>query len=275
MSLTSVTRHTAVRQLFSEYFKKPTLALNLDLKAPPLTNHYQVIGNAFDYLLRFVLKYHYPEAVDSTWVAEDAVSRFSNDETMFSLAQGSLMYAKDAYQQYLDHGEITADLLRSAIYLGKLDLAVRAGYLDERIMNVAEEDLTDLLNMISIVNIEDFKPGSHCLLNPTFGIGSLLVGGADVDLVIDKQIIDIKTSKKLDVRREMYNQIIGYYILASIGGIQAGEAYLDDAEIEEIGFYFARYGYKCMYRVDDIINDDTLEIFIERFRKVIDDEGLA
>jgi len=65
-----------------------------------------------------------------------------------------------------------------------------------------------------------------------------LVGGADGDLIIDDTLIDIKTTKHLTFEREFFNQLIGYYVLSCIGGI-------DDCgrgKIKHVAIYYARYG---------------------------------
>ena len=70
MSLTSIIKTKEARELFANEFKKPKGKILGEIKAPPLTNHYGLVGTAFDYLLRFCLKYHYPESKDLAWVAD-------------------------------------------------------------------------------------------------------------------------------------------------------------------------------------------------------------
>ena len=82
-----------------------------------------------------------------------------------------------------------------------------------------------------------FKTESLCILNPIFGRASGLVGGADCDLVIDDTLIDIKTTKYLALKREYFNQLIGYYVLSKIDQIQgAPRGYA----IRRLGIYFSR-----------------------------------
>lgn len=264
MSLTSFTKNKEVRKLFADEFKKPRGKIKGEIKAPPLTNHYGMIGTAFDYLMRFNLKYHNSNVTEKTWVAEVSCTLTEVNPSVHKKAVKSLKFAKDAYSEFLKNGVLNEDILKSTILLAQLDLIYRAGYIDENMGVVDNDDIQDLGNLISLVNIEDYKADSYCLLNPTFGEGSRLVGGADADLVIDNQMIDIKTTKKLEVSRDMFNQIIGYYILGNIGGI--GAENVDISNINEIGFYFSRYGIKYMYDVEDIINFDSLPYFIDKFK---------
>ena len=296
MSLTSFIKKKEIRDLFASEFKQPRDKITGEIKAPPLTKHFVMIGTAFDYLLRFYLKYHNPEAKEHGWVAELSCRLIHPDPRIFTqldpdiceivpgiceiiiknqnfaknvdpdireIALKNLNFAKDAYSKFLENGVFSKDILKSAILLAQLDPIYRAYYIDPNMGIVDNADIQDLRNLISLVNIEDFKVNSYCLLNPTFGEGSGLVGGADADIVIDNQLIDIKTTKQLKISRHMFNQIIGYYILGKIGGI--GREKIDISNISEIGFYFSRYGMKYMYKVEEIIDFNSLPDFIDRF----------
>jgi len=265
VSLTSFIKNNEVRKLFADEFKKPRGKIPGEIKAEPVTNHYALIGTAFDYLMRFYLKHHYPEAIEKRWVAEISCKLTEVNPSVHKKAVKNLKFAKDAYSKFLKNGVLNEDILKSAILLAQLDPIYRAGYVDENMGIVDEDDIQDLRNLISLVNIEDFKADSYCLLNPTFNEGSILVGGADADIVIDNQLIDIKTTKKLEITREMFNQIIGYYVLGKIGGIGREEK-IDVSNINEIGFYFSRYGIKCMYKAEEIIDFNSLPNFIDKFK---------
>lgn len=265
MSLTLFTKNKEVRALFANDFKKPRGKIVGEIKAPPLTNHSGLVGTAFDYLLRFYLKYHNPKAIEETWVAEISCKLLiEKNPLVHKKAVKNLNFAKDAYSEFLKDGTLNEDILKSTILLAQLDPIYRADYIDENMGIVDNDDIQDLRNLISLVNLEEFKVKTYCLLNPTFGEGSVLVGGADADIVIDDQMIDIKTTKRLEITREMFNQIIGYYVLGKIGGI--GREKIDISNINEIGFYFSRYGMKYMYKVEEIIDFKSLPFFIDKFK---------
>ena len=61
-----------------------------------------------------------------------------------------------------------------------------------------------------------------------------MVGGADADLIIDRILIDIKTTKSNSFTQDMYNQLLGYYALSTFRKDLDG--------ITELGIYFSRYG---------------------------------
>lgn len=69
MSLTSFLNIKEVKEKFLEEFPKLfTFRVKTPLLAPPLTNNYQLVGTAFDYLLRFYIKLLNPNAIESSWV---------------------------------------------------------------------------------------------------------------------------------------------------------------------------------------------------------------
>ena len=107
-----------------------------------------------------------------------------------------------------------------------------------------------------------FKSSNICLLNPSFGEGSKLVGGADADFIINDMIVDIKTTMKLQQKRDHINQLLGYYILHEISG--AGE-YTPKLKITKIGVYFSRFAYLHVLDLDEIISKKSFPNFIEWF----------
>jgi len=98
-------------------------------------------------------------------------------------------------------------------------------------------------------------------LNPTFKNIPLK---ADADLVVDDMLIDIKTTKNFQLKRNYFNQLIGYYTLYKIGGIDGMPL---QNEIKKLGIYFSRQGYLHWYEVDDIIDGNRFPEFIKWFKK--------
>ncbi len=70
MSLSKLLKMEDVRKKFQKCFSKARFAVKKEILAPPLTKNYGRVGTAFDYLLRFYLKYLNPQAITSRWVAE-------------------------------------------------------------------------------------------------------------------------------------------------------------------------------------------------------------
>ena len=70
MSLSKFLKIEDVKKKFQECFSKTKFAVKKEILAPPLTKNYGRVGTAFDYLLRFYLKYLNPQADTHRWVAE-------------------------------------------------------------------------------------------------------------------------------------------------------------------------------------------------------------
>jgi len=282
MSLSKFLKIEDVRKKFQECFSKTRFAVKKEILAPPLTKNYGRMGTAFDYLLRFYLKYLNPQAITHRWVAELSLenlkekvelkkSKLTKDQRIvlpllkdwYTKGKEELTLAKERYTQFLETGQVTDGLIKSTIYLAKLDSIYRAGYIKKNFEYVDKNDIKDLKNLISLINQEEFKPNNNCILNPTFGNASIMVGGADADLVIDEMLIDIKTTKIFQMKREYYDQLIGYYTLYRIDGIDGMPG---DNEIKKLGVYFSRYGYLHSYNIEDIIDENKFPEFIEWFK---------
>ncbi|MBW8012513.1 MAG: hypothetical protein FVQ83_14955 [Chloroflexi bacterium] len=281
MSLTSFLRNKDVKARFRQEFKKPKFLAKKDLLAPPLTKRYSLVGTAFDYLLRFYLQHLNPDALARRWVAENSIShplsplltnvvlnadtkKISFTETeQTKKVQRIIKQAKEVHSNYLSSGEMTDVVIETTLLLAQLDPIYRAGFVDPNIGTVHNEDVADLRNLVSIVNPEMFRARELCLLNPTFGEGSKLVGGADVDLVIDDTIIDIKTTKKLEFQRKYFDQLIGYYVLHEIAGVGKLRP---KPEIANVAIYFSRHEYLYVLELGEIIDKQTFPDFVRWFK---------
>jgi len=294
MSLTSFLKNKEVKEAFRREFKKPRSTLRAQLLAPPLTNHYGLVGTAFDYLLRFYVKRLSPDVIEKRWVSETSLhlllsAQFYNlfgtpakqpfkqqliemfirnpllsDNRVFKKVSEIIKFAKNAYHKFIETGKMELNIFKAALLLAQVDLIYRVGIVDENLGRVDENDIADLQNLISIVKPEYFKANKVCILNPTFGKASSLVGGADCDLVIDDTIIEVKTTKRLKFVRDYFDQLVGYYILYQIGGI---DGLPEGVQIKRLGVYFSRYAYLHYINVEDVIKQETFWPFVEWFKK--------
>jgi len=274
MSLKTFLDNKDVRARFSEEFAKPKFALKKEILAPPVTKHYSLVGTAFDYLMRFYIKRLNPEAVTQEWVAESSIKSMRKigfaftsqrqvmpiDDNVIASANQMLSQAKKAYSNYMQSGEMNDELIKCTILLAQLDTYFRAGIIDEDFGTIDEGDVTDLQRLISIVKPDSFKAKELCLLNPTFGEASELIGGADADLVIDNTLIDIKTTMQLEFKRDHFNELIGYYTLYKIGGIPDAPV---KPKIEDLGIYYSRYGELYTFPVTSVVPLSKFPSFIE------------
>ncbi len=115
---------------------------------------------------------------------------------------------------------------------------------------------------------DDLYMGNHfmnnkkCILNPSFGTASLMAGGADADLIMGGTLIDIKTTITLKFTRGYFLQLIGYYILNDLGGIDEVK---DKIKIKKLEIYYSRYGYLFTFKVTDIVSAKDFKEFRELF----------
>ena len=294
MSLTGLLSIQEVKQKFNETFYRPNVKLEGEILAIPQTKNYSLVGTAFDYLVRFYIKYKKPDAISDNWVAENGLELLklysgkyvhlidlekktkklilnedsdinSNDPKYkdLEIAEKNFKDAKLNYKSYLKSGKITKELIKSTIHLAQLDFVYRSGR--SVFPDIVDQDILDLDNLIKIFKDKKlFSKNSTIYLNPTFGEASHLVGGADADLIINDTLIDIKTTKFLKFDQKMYNQIIGYYLLSKIGKING----VNKIKINTIGIYFSRHGLLYTLPVSVIENKTNIKKFLTWFMQI-------
>lgn len=280
MSLTSFLKLPDVRKRFREEIEVPRILDQRDIVAPARSNRYSLVGTAFDYLFRFHLQRLNKHAVAHPWVAEEGLARLAepgfggfidiNSEPFewlphpqFKKARLLFVRARAAHARFLKSGRLTEGLLKSSTFLAQLDFVVRAEYVDESLGHTTQKDLRDLRRLISVVPWKRFRSKRLCVLNPTFGKASRLVGGADADLLLDDILVDIKTTKTLMLRPEYLFQLVGYVILHRLGSI---EGLKTKPHVSKIAIYFSRHAHLQVFELNDVISPRRLARFATWFR---------
>jgi hypothetical protein len=255
-------------------FPRPRVRLLGDLRVPAIAPNKPLIGIAFDYLLRFHLQQRYDFAITAPWIAEKAhrtVSQYGDtgmlllvgNEYLFSGAVRDRMArqiceAKRLVAKFVTGGPLTDDLIRATINLAHCDPFYRAGRIDERFGRPMAAQVDELRNLIEIVDWSLLKAQRLCLLNPAFGEGSAIVGGADADLLLDDTLIDIKTTSNLQLRADDWRQLLGYAALNAHFPIGSGS---DPVTIRNIGIYFARHGLLTTWPIDQLVGFEKFKAF--------------
>ena len=267
MSLTSFLESSStLRAKLRTEFRKPDFRIKAQIKAPPLTVNYGLVGRAFDYLLRFYVQKINRCAVSGIWVAESGLNVLEETDPNFKVANQMFSQAQTRYADFMAsrRRRPTRELAEAAVILAHLELIYRAGIVDPMMFEPAPPAvLDDLEAMLDLVRPSDFRAARRCVLNPTFGWGSALVGGADADLIIDDLLIDFKTNKHLTFDREIFNQLVGYYLLSCVGGVDNCRR----GVIRELGVYFARYGILHRVRVSDCIKKSRMPHILKWFNE--------
>ena len=251
---------------------------------PDIDVPWGTIGMALDYRLRYYF---------SKTPSEDLVAYKLNFNIEYSEDLGAYHRTLNPESEYLEFFTDLDILLEenppSGVRLSQTheDLlnkyCIVLSLLDEKArgfrQNPLLEGMPDAKSLLDIVEnhwIDDlrelswnFYDNHHHLLslphvqNPTFTESSL-VGGADADLIIDRMLIDIKTTKNLIGALEL-RQLLGYLLLDSD----------DQYGIESIGFYLARQGIFVAWPIEEVIRNlcseptTSIEELREQFKMVL------
>ena len=296
MSLTSVLNREKdrinLKNWLRFHFPNPKLNIQKDIlvKNSSLGNSAGEIGTAFDYLFRFNLERTNKIKVQENdcWAAENGYNAILNiislnkskniiigykkDKVVNRLSFKKLITeefsnAKKNHKKFIKDGLLTNELIKSSIILAKLDLVIRISRIDANFDSIEIDKILELEELFYNVPWEIFKTTTeYCFLNPSFGKGSELVGGADADIIIGDTLIDIKTNREFKVERQDLNQIIGYYLLSILGKL--------DIQIKNIGIYYARYGYLWKISLTDFYELERLSSLAEEFKQLIENKNL-
>jgi hypothetical protein len=242
--------------------------ISVPLKVRARTKHFMIVGTAFDYLLRFELQRRAPHASVSRLVAEDAPAVIWNKQgtrqtwidlpgavlddltdpgkasrEMAARAQIVVEQARAAIAAFLPNhapGESdVAELAAHAIRLAKLDDLYRASRFDPTFAEADPDDIRDLVALLAAAPFDALFHSEIILLNPTFGDSSVLVGGADADLITGDLLIDFKTRMDAKIEAEDLDQLLGYFLLAR------RQTHTDSTfpAVRRVGIYFCRHGH--------------------------------
>jgi hypothetical protein len=220
-------------------------------KAPPRTANYGLVGTAFDYALRFELQRRNPHAIARAWVADEAVERIPEAAELAGLSKKRAKELEKQGARVLDAARAFVatfvasatpnlqQLAKHALLLAELDNVFRALALDGSPFQIDPEDVRDVVDLMAIVPYVRLSHPKTILLNPTFGTYSSVAGGADADLVSGDLLVEVKTSKSAEVRREAVRQLLVYLMLARRARAEDGEF----PEIRNLGIYLARHAH--------------------------------
>lgn len=241
---------------------RPNGKLDKAILAPPLTSNYQLVGIAFDYLLRFYLERINVGSTTSVWAAEEGVlllDALEGTSDKYQKAKSHLDGARNLYQSFIQDGLLTDELIVAALCLAHLEGTRRSGAFNEADLETFDErDIADLRQLMSLVREQDFSSRKACYLNPTFGSTR-----SNADLIIDDRLIEIKTIKNLVLDRRHLHQLAQYYILLSLEGIDVGRKrhmnYFEEVcEVKQLCIYSSRHGYLHLMKVGDLITAERL-----------------
>lgn len=254
MSLTTFlnAKGEGVRQHFRQTFPAPRMKTPYKRLVSSRSGNPKRMGVAFDYLMRFILERYNSNCITSSWVAEYASEVLQGQQR--AKAESVVRQAREAQTVFLANGELTLELCQRIYALAELDVVYRGGVLPTFAPHPPEA-VEELLELALLVNPDDFIAHDKCYLNPTFGKGSCLVGGADADVILDDMLLEIKTVQEDKFYQKHYTQLLGYLVLNEFGSVN-GE---DDVTIRRLGVYFSRHGQLHVVEIGDLTQSDKFK----------------
>jgi hypothetical protein len=151
-------------------------------------------------------------------------------------------------------------MARHALRLARLDPYLRAGIVDEEPERVEDDDLADILELLRIAPWKDLGSPTALWLNPSFGVHSERVGGADCDLISGDRLLDLKVVTNPNRRADL-RQLLAYWILARA----ARESDPAFPMIDQLGIYYARHRELWLLPVADFKRRLSAETLSKRF----------
>jgi hypothetical protein len=266
MSLTQFIKEPGVRSALKGACARPRVALVGKMVAPPRTTRYALVGTAFDYLFRWTVERANPGCTEtSTWIAEAVAEYLPSRSRLGRTARRVVQKARAREEVYVAGGSLIDDLLADSLRLARLDAVYRSG----RVCVTPEEldlqdplDVADLAALTSAIPLELFRARRRCRLNPTFGVASAMVGGADADLRIDDRLIDVKATKYLELKEEYVHQLLGYAVLERL---DPGWRRWAGKPIAFVEVYFARHGALVSLPLESLVAPGALDSLGRKF----------
>ncbi len=273
MSLSVFMRQPQIKEAFELYGNSiPDFLPEEKIKVPPMseTKKSGVIGIAFDYLARFKtyaeILWNKPkvEVYETHWKASNAISCvFYIDMEQAKLFNNIIQVADKNFDSFIQNpSELNINKLVSSVqslaYLDGIPYHPRETIpMPDKLVNRELRQLFDIFEPLKL-----FKPEKICILQPSLSAGDL-VHGAHADLVIDSSIIEFKTNRAYKVNKQDFLQLVGYLVLAKMGGIDG----IKNLDIKQAGIYFARYGVFWNVYIDQIFSQNNLKSFIKVFEQ--------
>lgn len=213
------------------------------LSPPPL-------GDGDEPLVDEAYPYPFLRNKDS-WLAWTIAQAYSNEVLEI------VNEAKAARKRYVSGSRVPVKKLAElCLKLAQIDPIYRAGRPDPFLGDVDSKDADDLVAMFHLFKKQEWlRQKKTVILNPSFGKASRIVGGADADLILDDLLVEIKCLKHREFLGPVFHQLLGYYILSTIGGVGKPPR---PHVINRIGVYYARHGELLTFPVRAFIPEEKL-----------------
>lgn len=257
-SLTGYLNHTPeARQAIRRAWKhKPPHQIDSPLLAPPMGANPSLVGTAFDYAFRALLRAITPEEqlTASMNAARYAVLSINREQVLEAVDE-----AEAQLQTFDSQVTFSLEHAQAAVILASYEVVGRTGRFTDLAGVVPPGAAQDVLNLIQVVPTEAFRCQQQVMLNPSFHAAGR-VGGADADVLIDQRLIDLKATKNLTLKAAYLQQLTGYLVLERLKGIPGTKQ-----KIQSFGLYYARHGVLQEFQVADLFESSDLQELVYWF----------
>ncbi len=112
------------------------------------------------------------------------------------------------------------------------------------------------------------EQNNEIIFNPTFGLVSMFVGGADADVYLNGTLLDFKCTKDKGYKWVDFAQLVAYYLL-SIISVRCGDIGInnDETAVYRLAFYRGRFG-EIEYINVKLLGEDKIEQAISELQKL-------
>ncbi len=280
---------------------RPQLPNARKLLAPPIGDAHQLVGAAFEHLMRLELQRLNPMAEPGNCVAAHAVdlaerearaggsvlvgidlvpsnfgsglttvySRSTNPDQAVKQLRVALQNAKNHDREYIQNGILTRGLLTSCWSIAKIIGSFRgaergsAGLIPYNFPSTDEPCLSDIAAMFTLIDRDALRAQRRCLLRPVF-CGEHQIGANQPDFVIDDMLIDVKCTARKSLDRRDVDQLLRYYALSKIEGLAGHEG---EGEINRLAIYYARFAQLFVIDVRKDFPRERVTKFLEWFEQ--------
>lgn len=280
MSLTSFLRSPEGIQLFKQFpdvtnhlvYCKGDIATRKGLVAPRVQGaDPAIVGTAYDFCCRAIT-----QRVNGLLIEEELSPVLESGLRVLSaygLAKGKEL---QEFQSLIPElWKVRTDYINGAsiptlqIAIGALKMAqVEQAYRSGRMMPdpTTDENVRDLCNLINVTlqSSRLLQTKEKIYMNPDFGYFSLMVGGADADMVFGTTLIDIKTTVHTKGFQDYFKQLFGYYLLSELGKTF-------DASLENLAIYLPRFDALYFVRLSVLRSLIDIDAFAKQFHELIEE----
>ncbi|PDZ74509.1 hypothetical protein [Bacillus pseudomycoides] len=237
-----------------------------------------IVGTAFDYIARLMIArivINNREDLFTELAAEkglDVMKEFlGKDNDISTRLENFYNKAIDLMMDFVAGGSNIQTIIKVSCFLANLECVFRNNKppmdIRKSLFSPPSEDISRELEALCKVFEEKFlvpeivREESKVVYNPNFRLASLMVNGADGDIIIDGVLYDFKTGKSFAYWEEHAAQLIGYYLLNEISLTAEQFDYVSTYfDIERVALYKARYGETEYFELKNIDVKKIVEI---------------